>query len=80
MYYVYLIQSINYPEQIYIGYTENLKERLNIHNSGNSSHTPKYKPWEVATYLAFDNKMKAIEFEKYLKSCSGREFRDKRLL
>lgn len=31
-------------------------------------------------YLAFDNKDKAIEFEEYLKSGSGRAFRDKRLL
>ena len=31
-------------------------------------------------YLAFDDQNKAIEFEKYLKSHSGRAFRDKRLL
>lgn len=31
-------------------------------------------------YLAFEDKVKAYEFEEYLKSGSGRAFGDKRLL
>ena len=80
MYYVYLIKSINNPEQIYIGYTENLKDRIITHNYGGSPHTSKYKPWEVMFYLGFKNKTRAIEFEKYLKSQSGRAFTLKRFL
>jgi len=34
MHYVYLIRSVNYPEKTYIGDTENLKQRLETHNSG----------------------------------------------
>ncbi len=80
MYYVYIIKSINFPDQAYIGYTTNLLERLETHNSGGSIHTAKYKPWELVMYLGFVDKARAIEFEAYLKSGSGRAFAEKRLL
>ena len=38
MYYVYILKSINY-QQIYIGYTKNLKRRIDDHNCGRSGHT-----------------------------------------
>jgi len=65
---------------IYVGFTQDLKKRLANHNSGTTEHTKKYLPWELIMYLAFSNKIKALEFEKYLKSHSGRAFRDKRLI
>ena len=80
MYYVYIIKSINNPDQIYIGCTTNLDKRLSNHNSGTTPHTEKYKPWKLIMYLAFEDKIKAYAFEEYLKSGSGRAFRDKRLL
>ncbi len=80
MYYVYVIRSINDPDQIYVGRTTNLAKRLSNHNAGTSPHTKKYKPWELIVQLGFKDEMKAIEFEMYLKSGSGRAFRDKRLL
>ena len=80
MYYVYLLRSLQDPTQIYIGHTSNLKKRLSDHNCGTTTHTAKNKPWEVVVYLAFKDEIKAIAFEKYLKSGSGRAFRDKRLL
>ena len=49
MYYVYLIQSLNTPEQKYVGFTENLKQRINEHNSHMSVHTKKYAPWVLVT-------------------------------
>lgn len=79
MYYVYLIKSINFSDQTYIGFTTDLKERLKVHNSGRSPHTAKYKPWDLQTYIAFSTKIQALEFEKYLKSHSGRAFAKKRL-
>lgn len=80
MHYVYIIRSINNPDQNYVGNTSNLKTRLAQHNSGNTFHTEKYKPWELVLYLGFRDKMKAISFEKYLKSGSGRIFKEKRFL
>ena len=80
MHYVYIIESINSPDQIYVGQTKDLNERLSNHNYGTTPHTAKYKPWRIVMYLAFNTSEKALEFEKYLKSHSGRAFRDKRLI
>ncbi|MFH1644162.1 MAG: GIY-YIG nuclease family protein [bacterium] len=78
MHYVYIIQSINYPQKRYVGCSNNIKKRLTNHNSGTTSHTRKYKPWELIVCICFKNKDKAVEFEKYLKSGSGRAFSAKR--
>jgi len=78
MYYVYLIKSITYPEKTYVGYTDNLEERLSTHNTGGSPYTSKYKPWKMICYMAFEDKIKSFEFEKYLKSHAGRAFAAKR--
>lgn len=78
MHYVYLIRSLSYPEQKYIGITEDLKKRHREHNSGQSKHTTKSLPWELVTYHAFQDKYKAYEFERYLKTGSGKAFASKR--
>ncbi len=77
--YVYILQSINHPEKHYVGYTTDLKKRLAKHNEGGSAHTSKYKPWKIKTAIAFEEKEKALAFEKYLKSHSGRAFAAKHL-
>src|SRR3954464_15792981 len=73
MWYVYIIRSIDFPEQEYTGATANLKRRITHHNTGKSPHTAKFKPWELLWYCAFPDKYKALDFEKYLKSHSGRQ-------
>jgi putative endonuclease len=77
-YYVYLIRSIKYPSTVYVGYTTNFKQRLKTHNSGGSIHTKKDRPWELIVCMAFKNMECAKEFEKYLKSQSGRALAKKR--
>jgi len=79
MFYVYLIKSEKFPEQRYIGFTADLKQRIKDHNAGFSKHTDKYKPWKLVTYLAFSSEKSAVEFEKYLKGGSGGAFANKRL-
>ncbi len=79
MYYVYLIQSESHPDQHYIGFSEDLRSRLKAHNAGQSVHTAKYKPWHLITYLAFSEKQRALDFERYLKTGSGKAFAKKRL-
>jgi putative endonuclease len=74
MYYVYLLRSITNPDKTYIGFTSNLRQRLESHNSGNAFHTVEFRPWHLVTYTAFDSKAKAMEFEKYLKIGSGHSF------
>jgi predicted GIY-YIG superfamily endonuclease len=77
--YVYIIASTAHPEQYYVGMTNDVESRLKDHNSGKSSHTAKYKPWCLVFHCWFDDAAKASEFEKYLKSGSGRAFAAKRL-
>jgi predicted GIY-YIG superfamily endonuclease len=79
MTYVYILQSVALPERYYVGITGDLRSRLRRHNAGEVSHTSKYAPWKIKTYIAFSDEKQALEFEKYLKSPSGRAFAKKRL-
>jgi len=78
MKYVYLIRSESHPQQSYIGITSDLQKRLAVHNSGGSTHTSKFNPWQLITSMAFSEDSKALAFERYLKTGSGRAFAKKR--
>ena len=73
MWYVYVIRSSSSPREEYTGATADLKQRVADHNVGKSAHTAKFIPWDR-------DKHQALEFERYLKSHSGRAFGKKRLL
>lgn len=74
MHYVYIIISESFPGQKYIGRTQDFRSRVEKHNNGASLHTAKFRPWKLDAYCAFSEKTKAIRFERYLKSGSGRAF------
>jgi putative endonuclease len=76
MRYVYLLQSIEFPDETYVGLTDDLRPRF---TDGRSPHTAKYKPWRLITYIAFSDERKAVEFERYLNFASSRAFANKRL-
>jgi predicted GIY-YIG superfamily endonuclease len=71
-YYVYMLRSLADPERHYIGRTDNLRTRLEKHNHGEVPHTTKYKPWKIKTAIAFTDHDRAVAFERYLKTASGR--------
>ncbi len=77
MNYVYILESEVEPGRFYVGLTDDLKTRLTDHNAGKSIHTNKFKPWKLATYIAFSDPSKSMRFERYLKSGSGRAFSKK---
>ena len=79
MHYVYLLESLVDPTKRYIGVTSDLRVRLSEHNTGKSAHTSKHRPWRIVTYVAFSDRRRAEEFERYLKSGSGHAFARKRL-
>ncbi len=79
MKYVYILQSKTDKDRYYTGITGDIDARLIKHNAGEVPYTSKYKPWRLKTYIAFTDEKKAFEFEKYLKSGSGRAFSKKRL-
>ncbi len=51
MYFVYFLKSINFPNQIYIGYTTDLQQGFRVHNQGGFLHAAKYKPWNLCAFL-----------------------------
>ena len=79
MKYVYLIQSIDHPNQRCIGLTSDLKARLAKHNEGGSPRTSEYRPWKLVMFIKFEDDDKAAALEQYLKSGSGRAFANKHL-
>jgi len=77
--YVYILQSQPNPEHFYVGLTDDLRDRLRRHNAGEVAHTSKFRPWRIKTAVAFTDRQRAGEFERYLKTASGRAFAKKRL-
>ena len=77
--YVYLLQSRANEARYYTGLTDDLRDRLRRHNAGEVPHTSKFAPWRIKTAVAFTDKARAAEFERYLKTASGRAFAKKRL-
>jgi putative endonuclease len=80
MYFVYILRSCNFPDQLYIGCTNNLKNRIKQHNNGNSLHTKKYLPWNIDFYIAFKNQELAFNFESYLKTPNGKQLLKKHFI
>ncbi len=76
---VHILESLAEPARFYTGITGDLDARLSRHNAGAVTHTSKYRPWRIETYIAFRDEDSAIAFEKYLKSGSGRAFAKARL-
>ena len=72
MHYVYILQCAD--NKPYIGCTSDLKDRLDRHQKGNVPATKLRRPVALVSYFAFSNKYTAFNFEKYLKSGSGRAF------
>ena len=78
MKYVYILENHD-SEHFYVGITDDLRARLVKHDAGEVPHTSKYRLRRVKTDVAFSDEKQAFEFEKYLKSASGRAFAKKRL-
>jgi len=74
MIYVYCLRSISNPQKTYIGFTTNIKQRLEEHNRGKSLFTAQFLPWKIIALFGFDQELKAHRFEKYLKTNAGKIF------
>jgi len=78
MYYSYLLKLSN--NDYYAGSTSDLESRLKNHQAGRVPHTAKFRPVKLVWYATFRTMKLAAKFEKYLKSSSGKAFRNKRLI
>ncbi len=72
--FVYILKSTVTPHEYYVGVTSDPKARLAQHNDGSSPHTARHRPWKTLVVIEFDEEQPALEFERYLKTGSGREF------
>lgn len=79
MKYVYILYSSK-SDGFYYGSTDDIQQRVNAHNSGLVPSTKPYKPWKIVWYGAFTTSKLASDFEKYLKTGSGKSFAYKRLI
>ncbi len=77
MYYVYIL--ICKDGNPYTGCTNNLRNRLYRHRTRQILATKQRLPFHLVAYFAFLSKYTTYNFEKYLKSGSGRAFIKKHL-
>jgi len=77
-YYTYVLRSKK-DDDLYVGYTDNLKRRVEEHNLGLVESTRPRRPFELVYYEACKDKQKAIEREKYFKTGFGRRFLKNRI-
>ena len=72
MFYVYILQSLKYPNEIYTGYTTDLRIRFSQHQKGLVRSTKPYRPWRLIFYEAYLSKVDAKSREKYFKTAKGK--------
>jgi putative endonuclease len=71
MFYVYVLKSQT-KEWLYVGFSDNLKRRLQEHQKGLSKATKPYRPFELIFYEAYKSKADAKRREVYLKTTKGK--------
>ena len=70
MFYAYILKSLK-DKTYYYGSTQNLQERLKIHNSGKVRYTKGHLPYELHYYEIFLTRKEAASREKFFKSIDG---------
>ncbi|MFA6416450.1 MAG: GIY-YIG nuclease family protein [Candidatus Paceibacterota bacterium] len=73
MYYVYVLEDIE-KASWYIGFSENLKKRLENHNASKGCKTTRSRKWKIIYFEGYLDKKDALGREIFLKSGSGRSF------
>jgi len=71
---VYVLKSATLQARYYIGLTHDVPARLADHNAGHCPHTARYRPWHLHVSIELPDEQRAVAFERYLKSGSGRAF------
>ena len=74
-FYVYMLISTGFKPVSYIGYTNNLKKRVKLHNSGKGAKFTRGRKWKLIYKEKFKSKSKAISREYYIKN--NRAYRNK---
>ena len=75
IYYVYMLKSKSVKPVTYVGYTNNLKKRISLHNAGKGAKFTRGRKWMLIYKEKFKSKKEAISREYYIKK--NRTFRKK---
>ena len=68
MYYVYMLKSKGNKPVTYVGYTNNLEKRVNLHNSGKGAKFTRGRKWTLIYKEKYKSKKEAISREYYIKN------------
>ena len=74
-YFVYVLKSVSPKPVTYVGYTNNLKKRINLHNTGKGAKFTKGRKWILIYKEKIKSKREAISREYYIKK--NRKLRNK---
>ena len=72
MYYVYVLLSLVNGD-IYIGSTENVEQRVWLHNNGRVKSTKAYRPWKLLEVKEYNTRSEAVREEKFFKQHQQKE-------
>lgn len=71
MYYVYVLKSL-IKDFVYVGYSTDIKQRLEYYQNGFVGSTKAYRPFELVFYEAHKSIVDAKRRENYLKTDKGK--------
>ena len=74
-YFVYMLKSLGKQSVTYVGYTNDLKKRINLHNTNRGAKFTRGRKWKLIYKEKLDSKKEAISREYYIKK--NRTFRNK---
>ena len=66
-YYVYMLKSKGPKGITYVGYTNNIKKRIRLHNTGKGAKFTRGRSWKLIYKEIYKSKNKAISREYYIK-------------
>ena len=67
-FYVYVLKSLDANPVTYVGYTKNLKKRINLHNTGKGAKFTRGRKWKLIFKEKCNSKNEAISREYYIKN------------
>jgi putative endonuclease len=72
MYFVYILES-EATRKHYVGFCEDLVQRVGQHNAGITKSTKNRGPWKLVRHESYVSRSEAMKRERFLKSGQGRE-------
>ena len=67
IYHVYMLKSLGKHPVTYVGYTNNLKKRITLHNSSKGAKFTRGRKWKLIYKEKLNSKKEAISREYYIK-------------